>query len=437
MAREVYGTAHAAPDLGAVVTRVASDSDAAHAGMLAGDRVLAVDGEPVRDILDWQWLTEEPDFVVTLERDGAKRQLEVERHAGRPLGVLFADILFDGVRECDNACVFCFVGQLPPGLRSSLYVRDDDFRLSFLSGTFVTLTNLTDDDVTRIVEQRLSPLYVSLHAVDPSVRARLVCPTVEDLALERLDELLDAGIEVHAQIVLVPGVNDGAILAETIAWLAKRQGVLSVGVVPLGYTGHQTRFTQSFEDPDAAGAVIDHVHALRAAVTQRRGTWLQLADEFYLNARTQVPEADAYGDFPHYENGIGMVRAFIDELGEAASACEPLTSVTAVTGTLFAPLLEQALRDVGMNEWVAVLPVSNGLLGGGVTVTGLLGGTDICEAIQQYAGDGPFLVPDVVVNSDGLMLDDTPADALSAITGKDVRIMGSDASALVQAVCGR
>jgi putative radical SAM enzyme (TIGR03279 family) len=437
MTRETYGMPRAASGVGAVVSEISKGSDAERSGIVVGDRVLAVDGELLHDILDWQWLTEEPEFVLTLERAGDKVQIEVERVAGRPLGVSFTDVLFDGVRECDNACAFCFVSQLPAGLRRSLYVRDDDFRLSFLNGTFITLTNLEDPDVDRIILQRLSPLYVSLHAIDNAVRRRLICPTVEDRALERVDELLAGGIGLHVQIVLVPGVNDGTVLDETLEWLAARDGVLSVGVVPLGYTGHQSRFSASFEKPEDARRVVEQIRGWQVRLSRDdKDTWLQAADEFYLNAGIDVPDADAYGQFPHYENGVGLVRTFLDELVEGTEDTTVCGHAVAVTGTLFAPTLRRALESVGLGHAVEVLDIENELLGGGVSVTGLLGGSEIARALRQHEGDGPYLVPDVVVNSDGLLLDDTPAESLPALAGgKDVRIVPTGAMGIVDAVC--
>ena len=194
----------------------------------------------------------------------------------------------------------------PRGLRRALYLRDDDYRLSFLQGNFVTLTNLSDDDVERIAEQHLSPLYVSLHAVDQAVRDQLVCAR-EDRALERFDELLDEGIELHVQIVLVPGVNDGAVLQETLTWLAEREGVLSVGIVPLGYTAHQERFKGSFESADDASAVIADVVPWQEAMRDRDGcTWVYLADEFYLNAGVDVPPAVTTTAFRSTRTGSGL-----------------------------------------------------------------------------------------------------------------------------------
>ena len=274
----------------------------------------------------------------------------LEREAGEAWGLSFAGPLFDRVRTCTNDCAFCFMTQLPPGLRPSLYLRDDDYRLSFLAGTFVTLTNLSDADVTRIIEQRLCPLHVSLHAVSPQVRATLLHCRDEDRGLERLDELAAAGIELHVQIVLVPGVNDGEELVRSLGWLAVRgEPIASVGVVPLGYTAHQERFDRSYERPQDARAVIETLETWQQASRARRGiVWVQAADELYLAAGLPLPPAEDYDGYPQYENGIGMARAFIDEwTAEVASAEEGTAGDVAaglgpavlVTGELFAPVL--------------------------------------------------------------------------------------------------
>ena len=410
---------------------------AASAGLRVGDVVCAVDRTPLRDVIDWMWLTDEPAFELEVVRGDAPLTLRVERRSGEPLGVEFASPLFDAIRECDNACVFCFVSQLPPGLRPSLSVRDDDYRLSFLGGNFVTLTNLTDDDVDRILGQHLSPLHVSVHAVDPVVRQQLVCATVEDHALETLDTLLSAGIEAHVQIVLVPGVNDGDVLEETLTYLADREGILSVGCVPMGFTAHQCRFSGSY-DRIGAQAVIARIGGWQGRLRASRGIgWVYAADEFFLLAGEPMPSTAEYDDFPQYENGIGMVAAFVEEFAAEAGAAGGATAaggpVTAVSGTLFAPVLREALDRSGLTH-ARVLAVPNRLFGGNVSVTGLLGGEDIVVAVRDDGATGTYLVPDVVVNSDGLLLDDVPAASLSERSGGDIRIVGSDGAALARAL---
>lgn len=432
-------TARPYPGPGACAGRVSAVEPGAarDAGLRAGDLVRTVDGQPVRDIIDWLWLTDEPSFGIEIERDGERLTVTVERADTRPLGVSFHAPLFDSIRECDNACAFCFVSQLPRGLRPSLYVRDDDYRLSFLSGNFVTLTNLTDADLERIVTQHLSPLHVSVHAVDPGVRQRLICPTVEDRALELLDVLLHAGIEVHVQIVLVPGVNDGDVLDETLEYLAARRGVVSVGCVPMGYTGHQRRHSASF-DRSSSRAVLARIHAWQRRARRERGeAWVYAADESYLVAGEDIPAVGSYDGFPQYENGIGMVSAFKSEFAEAAAGTDRSVVdqgvVTLVTGSLFAPVLRQALDEAGFGA-VRVLAVRNDLFGGNVSVTGLLGGGDIAGAVRADGASGTYFVPGVVVNSDGLLLDDVPASSLAALSGGDVRLIGSDGAALARAL---
>jgi putative radical SAM enzyme (TIGR03279 family) len=448
MAKRRYGEVASG---GGRISSIEADSDAERAGLAPGDLVRAVGGEPVRDVIDWQWLTEAIPFAVTVVRDGVEHRVSVDRSWTGPLGVTFDEVIFDGIRECVNACEFCFVSQLPPGLRPRLSVRDDDYRLSFLTGNFVTLTNLEEADMRRIVDQRLSPLHVSVHAADPAVRSRLVCCTTEDTTLERLESLLAAGIQAHIQIVAVPGVNDDRVLDDTLGWLAAREGVLSVGVVPLGFTAYQRRYERSFL-PEESACLIEVVERRQAAQRAARGSgWVYAADEFYLSAGVVPPGGTDYDDYPQYENGIGMVRAFLEELEEAVNAAHargdlsrPLAhttagedvvpALTAVTGTLFAPVLQSALASAGLRGRVRVMPVANALFGGNVSVSGLLSGDDIVSAIEADGARGTYLIPDVVVNSDGLLLDDVPADELSARSRADVRVIAANAASLVDAV---
>jgi putative radical SAM enzyme (TIGR03279 family) len=463
------GIAEHAEAPGALVTGVAEGGPAHRAGVRMGDRVVAVDGEQVRDIIDWRWLTAEPVFDVTLggESGPAARVVRMERAWDEAVGIDFDGVVFDGVRTCENACTFCFVAQLPPGLRPALYVKDDDYRLSFLAGTFITLTNLTDDDVERIATQALSPLYVSLHAVDDGVRRRLLCPSVADEAVRRFEELLSEGIELHVQIVLVPGVNDGHVLQETLRWLSARAGVASVGVVPLGYTSYQSRFSDSFGRPDAAAGVLDALEPWREAMLADRGTrWVHAADEFHLAAGREVPPAVAYDAFPQFENGIGLVRAFLDGWEEAvhSTPVRPGNArgrATLVTGELFATTLRRAAPLAARHGVTCtVLPVRNRFLGGNVSVAGLLSGADIADAIRTDAarhvtgGEGPsaetaappteraggrsaattYLVPDIVLNEDGLTLDGMVAQDIGARSGARVRVVSCDAAGLLEAL---
>jgi putative radical SAM enzyme (TIGR03279 family) len=423
-----------------VLSGVEPGSPGNRAGLRVGDVLLTADGMPLRDILDWQWASDGPSVDVSVRRESSVETLILDRDAGESWGIAFRDAVFDGVRICNNHCVFCFMTQLPKGLRGALYLRDDDYRLSFLQGNFITLTNLTDSDVDRIVEQHLSPLYVSLHTVDPAVRETLIHAD-EDRALQRFDTLLDAGIDFHVQIVLVPGVNDGRVLDDSLRWLAEREGVLSVGLVPLGFTAHQTRFSASYGDSAVAALLIDQVTAWQEAFRKRDGIgWVYLADELYLSAGWEVPAAETYDGYPQYENGIGLVRSFIDdftqrrsELGAAAVALPADLTVGLVTGELFAPVLESAIAELPA-PGLRVAPVQNRFFGGNVSVTGLLTSADILLAIAETPEASTFLVPSIVANADGLLLDDVVAAELGARSGKDVRLISCDAGGLLGAL---
>jgi len=422
-----------------VVEAVEPGSPAARADLRAGDIIMSVDGSRLRDVIDWQWLADgfECELAVLPPND-VEARVVIRREPGEPWGVSFTETVFDGVRTCRNRCAFCFMTQLPKGLRRALYLRDDDFRLSFLQGNFITLTNLSDDDVARIDEQHLSPLYVSLHAVDPEIRQELVCAQ-EDRALERFDELLDAGIDLHVQIVLVPDVNDGAVLQESLDWLAQREGVLSVGIVPLGFTAHQKRFAGSFQERSAARAVIDAVAPWQRAMRDRDGcSWVYLADEFYLNADVEFPPAEEYDAFPQYENGIGMARDFIDAFRSAGpeitSAVEHLPTgvpVTLATGELFAPVLARELAALVAGGQVAVVGVRNEFFGGNVSVAGLLTSADLARDVAGTPANGIVLLPGCIANADGLLLDGASVAGLGTALGREVRLLSCDAGGLL------
>ena len=442
MPRASYGCHVPAASGGGVVVGVTPGSAAARSGIVVGDTLVAADGTALRDVIDWQWLTDGDDVAVSVRSaSGTVREQRIVRSFDEPWGISFRDTVFDGVKTCRNRCAFCFMAQLPRGLRRALYLRDDDYRLSFLQGNFVSLTNLSDADVRRIAQQHLSPLYVSLHAVDPDIRRELICAR-EDRALERFDELLAEGTDLHVQIVLVPGVNDGAALEHTLTWLAEHEGVLSVGIVPLGYTSHQSDFGGSYEDSDRASAVIEQVKPWQEAFRERDAvTWVYLADEFYLNAGVCVPSAAEYDLYPQYENGIGMVRSFTDdlleiapELREAVALLGADAHVTVVTGSLFAPVLDDVFTRIGMGPAVRVMAVRNRFFGGNVSVAGLVTGMDLVEALLADSVGGVYLLPSVIANADGLLLDDVPAAELGMRSGRDVRLISCDARELLEAL---
>ena len=439
---------------------------AARAGVRAGDRIVAIDGRPPEDVLDLELAAADGRFTLDLERDRRRFTVEVGLRRGEEHGVTLHDGLGVPVRRCANDCLFCFVSQLPPGLRASLYVRDDDYRLSFLQGTFITLTNLSDHDLQRIVALRLSPLYVSLHAWDDTVRARLMGPGAGP-ARALLTCMIDGGIEVHVQIVLCPGVNDGALLRETVRQLGAlargralplragapagaraaegpgegardeprdelRGGVVDIGVVPVSLS-HESPGLRRVTAADAAAAVtvIEELQAIAVAALGRR--FVHAADELYLLAGRLPPPADAPSQ---YENGIGVCAALLAEADRIELAATG-PSLALLGGRAAAPVLAQASRRIATRTGAAVRPfiVANRLFGETVTVTGLLGGREVVAALrgEPLAPGEWLLAPRAFLPAElGRTLDDVGESELSAAC--DGRLaLGDDLSAAVAA----
>ena len=409
------------------IARVEEGSPADDAGFEPGCAITAIDGQPVRDVIDWQWLTAGDEIAVSyIDLDGEEGTVDLWRDEGESWGFGFDDLVFDTVLQCRNACTFCFMHQLPRGMRPSLSVRDDDFRLSFLAGTFVTLTNVTAEDEARILEQRISPLRVSLQAISPDVRKRLIGKHAAH-GIDVLERLLDGGIAFHAQIVLVPGENDAFELEKTLTWAYEHPGILTVGIVPLGYTKHQTRFMRSFDAPEDALAVLREIEPFQErALTERGYAWVYAADEFYCNAfgddvLAHIPDNDFYGEFDMFEDGIGMVRLFADEWSEAyndgmITACADALRARGekavfIAGTAQRSFLGKLVSQACIDDVFEPLYVENEFFGGNVDVTGLLVGEDIARAIEIHAAGTKaqhaiYALPRVVLNDDGLFLDD-------------------------------
>jgi putative radical SAM enzyme (TIGR03279 family) len=407
--------------------------------LASGDVIVSTEGQMLRDVIDWQWETDGLQIDLVIVRAEEEFPVRLNREPAESWGIVFSDVLFDGVRTCENRCAFCFMAQLPRGLRRSLYVRDDDYRLSFLQGNFVTLTNVTDSDIDRIIEQHLSPLYVSVHAVSPAVRSELVCAR-DDRALGVFDQLVTAGIEVHTQVVLVPGVNDGDELSHTLEWLAEREGVLSVGVVPLGFTRHQSRYSASYGASASAAEVLDQIEPWRQAFKAQHGTfWVYAADELYLAAGRETPIAEEYDGYPQYENGIGLVRDFSDQFLEITSGHSTVSQTESparpaiITGTLFAPVLQALLARARMLDRARVLAVENQYFGGNVSVSGLLTGADIIRELKGIGPPAVCVLPDVALNADGVTLDDMSVDMMSHGAGCEIQVVKADAEGLVSA----
>lgn len=422
------------PWRGALVEEVEPGSPAAREGLEPGMLVTHVNGEELRDVITWDWEADGTEcYLEGVAYPGTADEFEFEceltRELGEDWGVTFDGAVFDGMRLCRNRCTFCFMKMLPPDARRTLSMRDDDYRLSFLQGNFVTLTNMTDADVERVVTCALSPLNVSLHAVTPEVRARLMGRNAPR-GMEVLERLLAGGIEVHAQVVLVPGENDGEELAATLRFVEARPLITSLGIVPLGYTRFQRTFSRSYSDnPDAARAVIDQVrpYQLRARAACGR-TRFQLADEMYLAARREPPAAREYDGYPQYYDGIGMVRTCLDEaaglladegvFARAAARADAMREAgeraLVVSGRATARLWDDFLAATPLAGLARVAAVENRHFGGNVDVTGLLTAEDVLAQLPADLSGVLVVLPDVMLNADAVTLDDVPRAGLEA-----------------------
>jgi putative radical SAM enzyme (TIGR03279 family) len=457
------------------VVAVAPGSPAARAGVALGDEVLAVDGRSPRDILEWRSLVDEADPTLEISRGGLELTVEVDKRAGEPMGVEVSSALFDQVRTCDNHCEFCFIYQLPPGLRKSLYLKDDDYRLSFLYGNFTTLTRFTESDLERVVTERLSPLNVSIHATDPDVRSEMLRNRRGATSLRWLRALLDAGIEVHGQVVVCPGINDAAILDDTLAGVLDRFPELaSVAVVPLGVSRFNREERMRPHTQAEAAAVIDCVESWQATFLEVLGRRMAfVADEYHLLAGRPFPPAETYEGFPMHEDGIGMVRTLELELlgakagatgrqegffvavdagdpagdpvdpgtdfepyrGPRATAAQRLqvrpsanAPVAVLTGTYGARVLPPLLAAAGRDD-VRVVEVENRFFGGNTGVAGLLVGADLARVLAGQPEGHRYLLPDVCL-SHGRFLDGTGPDDLP----RPVEVVATDGHALRRAL---
>ncbi|MHB1717726.1 MAG: DUF512 domain-containing protein [Acidimicrobiales bacterium] len=441
------------------VVAVAHGSPARRSGLRPGDTIVAINGRSPRDVIDFSLLVDEASLDLEVGRDGTAGAVfvHVDKAAGEPLGAEVSSALFDRVRTCDNHCEFCFIHQLPPGMRRSLSLKDDDYRLSFLYGNFTTLTRFTEMDLERVVTERLGPLFVSLHATDPEVRASLLRNRRGAVSLRWLGAILDAGIEVHGQIVVCPGRNDGAVLEDTMSGILDRYpGLASVACVPLGISRFSTEPAMRPHQPGEARAVcttVERWQEIFLATVGRRMVFA--ADEYYLMAGVPFPTASTYEGFPQLENGIGMARAFeaafagdealavgarpgffawVDgapatgyraprttgstpgrtdgasttgSMQRSAPGCR--TPVAVLTGEYGARVLAPLVSSDRYSH-VRIVPVTNEFFGGNIGVAGLLTGADLARILAVQPEGHRYLLPDSCL-SEGRFLDDlTPGD---------------------------
>lgn len=449
------------------VVTVEPGSPAARAGLLVGDELVSIEGEQPRDILEYRTLVDADDIALVVDRNGLTFDVDIEKLPSEPLGIEVHSALFDEVQTCDNHCEFCFIYQLPPNLRKSLYLKDDDYRLSFLYGNYTTLTRFTEADLERVITERLSPINVSIHATDPAIRQEMLRNRRGASSLRWLSALLDAGIEVHGQVVVCPGVNDGDVLDQTLADIAdKYRALATVAVVPLGVSKYSTEDRMRAHTTAEAATVIDVVERWQAVFIELLGAPLvHASDEYYLMAERPFPPRAHYGDIPMYEDGIGMARSFEAEFtgevdtgigteagffswvdaapaegyraprtcGEDSNAHggAPVSLTprrTAPVGVLTGPLGAQVIGPLvaGLErDDVRVITVGNEFFGGNVGVAGLMVGEDLQRVLAAEPEGHRYLLPDVCLNRgrflDGLSPEDLP---------RPVEIIATDGIAL-------
>jgi putative radical SAM enzyme (TIGR03279 family) len=441
------------------VTALLEGSPAAVAGFEIGDELVSLNGVQPRDVIEYQHLVDASRLEVVVRRPGTPldRRIRVDKEAGQPLGLEVSAAVFDRVRTCDNHCAFCFIYQLPKGMRRSLYLKDDDYRLSFLYGNFTTLTRFTELDAERVITERLSPLFVSIHATDPEVRAAMLRNPRGATSLRWLRVLLDAGIEVHGQVVVCPGVNDGAVLEDTLLGILDQYPDLATaGVVPLGlsrFSNEPDMRPHTRAEATAVLATVLEYQEIFAATLGRRLVFP--SDEYYLMAGEPIPAAAHYEGYPQHENGIGMVRAFEEAFAGDAGAAQGVrpgffawvdgappigyrapralgcvapprrdVPTAIVTGTFAGPILRRLTDD---RPSVRVLEVDNRYFGGTIGVAGLLTGADVARALAHEPEGDRYLLPDACLSNgvflDGGSLDDLPRPVeVVASDGRSLRV---------------
>jgi len=472
----------------ATIVAVQPGSIAEAAGMVAGDEVLRVNGQVPRDIIEWTLATDDAEVCLDVRRGSTLLEMEITKRPGEPLGVEIHSAVFDRVQTCDNHCEFCFIYQLPKGLRPSLYLKDDDYRLSFLYGNFTTLTRFTEADLERVVSERLSPLNVSIHATDHDLRVRMLRNRRGGMSLRWVAALLEHGIDVRVQIVVCPGVNDADALDATLAGILDRfGGVSSIAVVPLGISRFNTEGAMRPHRVDEARRVVETVEKWQSVYLSVRGRrTVYAADEYYLLAGVDFPARATYGDFEMHEDGIGMARAFEAEFtGQAATttgpragffaavdlpsnpaaytglrsrtgvaagggdaggagcgagherseqvsvgiAPGPRAPVAILTSQMGASVLAPLIDGLGRAD-VRIVAIDNHFFGGTTAVTGLLTGSDISRVLEDQPQRHRYLLPDVCLSADGRFLDDMSVTDLP----RPVEIIPTDGTALRRAL---
>lgn len=421
------------------VESVESNSYAAELGLLAGDRLLSINGHEITDLVDYHLHVGSKQLSLTVLRENDDLwELDLEKDQHEDLGI---NMVQPQPRQCGNQCLFCFVHQLPKGMRKTLYIKDEDYRFSYLYGSYITLTNLSEIELQRIIRDKLSPLYISVHATDLLLREELLGTKVPEI-LPLIERLISAGIELHCQVVFCPGINDGAALQQTIEDLSNfYPQVASIAVVPVGLTRYRSKLPQLEKvTPQDAISCLQLIHQFQDNFLPQHGTrFVFAADELYLLADHQIPPFSAYENFPQIENGVGLIAQFRQQIAEVLQEVEALDldKVTMVTGLLFRDELTKCAEQFSDKSGVdlQVVAIANNFFGPDITVTGLITGVDLLQQLQGVSlGDG-VLIPDVMLKDGGqLFLDDINIEKIEKVLQIPVIVVESSPWGIIDGV---
>lgn len=408
-----------------IVEEVVKGSIAEELGVEPGDIILSVNGETIKDIIDYKYMVTDDYIEMDIQKpDGEVWELEIEKEHDEDIGISFTNPLIDQAKNCRNKCIFCFIDQLPKGMRETLYFKDDDSRLSFLQGNFVTLTNMSEEEIERIIRYRISPINISVHATDPELRVKMLCNKNAGKLYGILKRFSEAAIEMNCQIVAVPGVNDGEALERTLKDLSELYpNVHSVAIVPVGVTKYREGlYPVEIYDKEMASDMVRRVEKLQAKYLEKLGTrFAFISDEFYIVSGIEIPNSDYYEGFPQLENGIGLIRSFADEIGEELEKRPENTSsrkrYTIATGKLAYSFMQETAKKICekyKNISIDVVEVENKFFGSDITVAGLLTGSDLISALEDKELGDVLLVSRAMMKRDEeIFLDDITLEGLS------------------------
>ena len=410
-----------------------------------GDTLISVNGQPVEDIFDYRYLMNEEYVVLEIQKaDGEIWELEVEKEYEEDLGIEFENGLMDDYRSCSNHCIFCFIDQMPPGMRDTLYFKDDDSRLSFLQGNYVTLTNMSDHDIERIIRYHLEPINISFQTMNPELRCKMLHNRFAGQALEKVKKLYDAGITMNGQIVLCKGVNDGLELENSIRQLSEYAPVLqSVSVVPVGLTRFRKGLypLELFSQEDAK-EVLSIIHSWQQKMVEKHGIhFIHASDEWYILAGEELPGEDAYDGYLQLENGVGMLRLLGDEVQEALEkrqADRRKLRITSATGALAAPFIKKyidRIREKFPEVQAEVVTIRNEFFGENITVSGLITGRDLIAQLSgKELGDKLLLPCNMLKNDEDVFLDDITLEEVSRKLNVEIVVVDESGEDFVSAV---